>query len=120
MSNDVPTSARTAGFAILTLLGSLLAGCNAPAAKPELTVAISTDIPPYIMKEATTGIEVDILKDGRLDLPDAVLADLDCVVASVHSHFGLSRVEQTARDRVGQLVHERDAVVGLHRLENTL
>lgn len=44
-----------------------------------------------------TGIEVDILKDGRLDLPDAVLAELDCVVASVHSHFGLARAEQTAR-----------------------
>jgi DNA polymerase (family 10) len=44
-----------------------------------------------------TGIEVDILKDGRLDLPDAALAELDCVVAAVHSHFGLSRTEQTAR-----------------------
>jgi DNA polymerase (family 10) len=43
------------------------------------------------------GIEVDILKDGRLDLPDAALAELDCVVAAVHSHFGLSRDEQTER-----------------------
>ncbi|MCP1715009.1 DNA polymerase (family 10) [Methanocalculus alkaliphilus] len=31
------------------------------------------------------GIEVDILADGRLGLPDAVLADLDCVIASIHS-----------------------------------
>ncbi len=43
------------------------------------------------------GIEVDILKDGRLDLPDDALAELDCVVAAVHSHFGLSRDEQTER-----------------------
>jgi DNA polymerase (family 10) len=43
------------------------------------------------------GIEVDILKDGRLDLPNTALAELDCVVAAVHSHFGLPRDEQTAR-----------------------
>lgn len=43
------------------------------------------------------GIEVDILKDGRLDLPDTVLAQLDVVVASIHSHMGLSAEDQTRR-----------------------
>ena len=43
------------------------------------------------------GIEVDILKDGELDLPDKSLAQLDVVVASVHSFFDLSREAQTAR-----------------------
>ena len=43
------------------------------------------------------GIEVDILKDGSLDLPDPVLAKLDVVVASVHSHFDLPREAQTQR-----------------------
>ena len=43
------------------------------------------------------GIEVDILKDGRLDLPDASLAKLDIVVASVHSYFDLPREAQTER-----------------------
>ena len=43
------------------------------------------------------GIEVDILKDGRLDLPDASLAELDVVVASVHSYFDLPRKAQTER-----------------------
>ncbi|MGE5576552.1 MAG: DNA polymerase/3'-5' exonuclease PolX [Syntrophothermus sp.] len=33
------------------------------------------------------GIEVDILSDGRLDFPDEILAELDLVVASVHSGF---------------------------------
>ena len=42
-------------------------------------------------------IEVDILKDGRLDLQDEVLGRLDLVVGSVHSHFGLPRQEQTER-----------------------
>ena len=43
------------------------------------------------------GIEVDILKDGRLDLPDAALAKLDIVVAAVHSYFDLPREAQTDR-----------------------
>lgn len=43
------------------------------------------------------GIEVDILRDGRLDLPDAVLARLDLVVGAMHSHLDLPREQQTAR-----------------------
>jgi DNA polymerase (family 10) len=43
------------------------------------------------------GIEVDILKDGSLDLPDSSLAKLDLVVAAVHSHFDLPRKAQTER-----------------------
>ena len=43
------------------------------------------------------GIEVDILEDGSLDLPDAVLARLDLVVGAVHSRFDLSRARQTGR-----------------------
>ncbi|AEM49179.1 PHP domain protein [Acidithiobacillus ferrivorans SS3] len=43
------------------------------------------------------GIEVDILEDGRLDLPDSILGDLDLVVAAVHSQFDLPRGKQTAR-----------------------
>jgi len=43
------------------------------------------------------GIEVDILEDGSLDLPDSVLAKLDLVVCAVHGSFGLPRARQTAR-----------------------
>ncbi len=43
------------------------------------------------------GSECDILKDGSLDYPDEVLAQLDFVVASIHSHFNLSAREQTER-----------------------
>ena len=43
------------------------------------------------------GSECDILKDGSLDLPDKILAKLDVVGASVHSHINLPRGEQTAR-----------------------
>ncbi|MBD5656944.1 MAG: DNA polymerase/3'-5' exonuclease PolX [Candidatus Eremiobacteraeota bacterium] len=41
--------------------------------------------------------EVDILIDGALDFDDAVLAELDIVVASVHDHTNISREAMTAR-----------------------
>ncbi|WHZ18108.1 MAG: DNA polymerase X [Rhodanobacteraceae bacterium] len=43
------------------------------------------------------GAEVDILADGRLDLPDAVLAEMDVVVAAVHDRLGLPAEKQTTR-----------------------
>ncbi|WP_175813517.1 DNA polymerase/3'-5' exonuclease PolX [Burkholderia contaminans] len=69
------------------------------------------------------GVEVDILKDGSLDLPDAVLGRLDLVVGAVHGHFGLSHAAQTERvlramdhpcfsilaHPTGRLLEERDA-----------
>ncbi len=65
------------------------------------------------------GIEVDILKDGRLDLPDAILSQLDVVVAAVHSHFDLPRESQTQRviramqnSHVSILAHPTGRLIG--------
>lgn len=44
-----------------------------------------------------TGAEVNIRKDGSLDINDETLSKLDVVGAAVHSHFNLPRKEQTAR-----------------------
>jgi DNA polymerase (family X) len=43
------------------------------------------------------GIEVDILKSGKLDLDNEVLAQLDVVVASIHSYMNMERAEMTER-----------------------
>jgi DNA polymerase (family 10) len=43
------------------------------------------------------GVEVDILPDGRLDLPDDVLMELDIVLASLHEANGHEPQELTAR-----------------------
>ena len=43
------------------------------------------------------GAEVNILKDGYLDIDDEVLSKLDVVGAAVHSNFNLSKKEQTER-----------------------
>jgi len=42
-------------------------------------------------------IEVDILTDGSLDLPDSILKELDLTVCSVHSKFNLPREKQMER-----------------------
>ncbi len=44
-----------------------------------------------------TGIEVDILADGALALADEALAQMDIVIASIHSRFEQSREEMTER-----------------------
>jgi DNA polymerase (family 10) len=51
------------------------------------------------------GIECDILADGRLDLADDCLAQLDIVIASVHSHFSQDEAEMT--DRVLRALESR-------------
>jgi len=44
-----------------------------------------------------SGIECDILKDGRMDLDDEALGQLDLVIASVHSYMNLTAEETTDR-----------------------
>ena len=65
------------------------------------------------------GIEVDILRDGSLDLPDGALSKLDVVVAAVHSNFDLPRETQTDRivralqyPRVSILAHPTGRLIG--------
>jgi DNA polymerase (family 10) len=43
------------------------------------------------------GIEADILQDGRVDYDEGVLAQLDFVIASIHSRFNLDKAQMTAR-----------------------
>jgi len=47
--------------------------------------------------QVLAGVECDILPDGRLDLDDDVLRELDYVVVSVHSTFSQSEADMTAR-----------------------
>jgi putative hydrolase len=61
----------------------------------ELVERLNAELAPFrILK----GIEVDILDDGRLDQDDDLLAELDVVVASVHSKLRMS--EQPMTDRM--------------------
>ncbi len=56
--------------------------------------ALNAELAPFrILK----GIESDILKDGSLDYPEAILAGFDLVIGSLHSHLDLPEAEQTER-----------------------
>jgi DNA polymerase (family 10) len=95
---DHSPSARVAGGLSADELRAHVARIRAVAARhPEITVL--------------AGTECDILVDGRLDYPDAVLAQLDLVVAAVHSRFKQPRRQMT--DRVcAALAHPRVHVLG--------
>jgi putative hydrolase len=60
----------------------------------ELVARINAEVAPFRL---LTGIEVDILEDGRLDQEDELLARLDVVVASVHSKLRMPADEMTGR-----------------------
>jgi len=57
------------------------------------------------------GIEVDILEDGALDQEDELLAELDIVVASVHSRLRMDSREMTRR-MLAAVTHPRVNVLG--------
>ena len=70
------------------------------------------------------GAEVNIMKDGSLDIADSALAKLDVVGAAIHSHFTLSPEEQTRRlsramenphvdiifHPTGRIINKRDSI----------
>ena len=55
---------------------------------------LNAKLPGIVLLKA---IEMDILEDGSLDLPDEILKELDLTVGAVHYHFNLSREAQTER-----------------------
>ncbi len=58
-----------------------------------------------------SGTECDILADGRLDYDDALLAELDYVVASVHNAFTQDEATMTARI-IRAVEHPRTTMLG--------
>jgi DNA polymerase (family 10) len=55
------------------------------------------EIQPRFKIRILAGSECDILADGRMDFPDDVLAELDVVLAAVHSRFKQDRAAMTSR-----------------------
>jgi putative hydrolase len=60
----------------------------------DVVAALNDELAPF---RILTGIEVDILEDGRLDQDDEILERLDVVVASVHSKLRMEKREMTRR-----------------------
>jgi len=56
--------------------------------------ALRAELPGILILQ---GAEVDVLADGRLDLDDETLAELDLVIAAVHSKLDMAEPEMTSR-----------------------
>ncbi len=71
-------------------------GLTAERLREQLTVVaeVNAELAPFRL---LTGIEVDILEDGALDQDPDLLAELDVVVASVHSKLRMPAAEMTRR-----------------------
>ena len=71
-------------------------GLNADRLRQQLEIVseLNEELAPF---RILTGIEVDILEDGALDQDDELLAELDVVVASVHSKLRMDAPEMTRR-----------------------
>jgi DNA polymerase (family 10) len=96
---EMARAALAAGYEYLAITDhSASMGFGADVSEDELRSQIkqirSTEIPGI---QLLTGSEVNILPDGSLDYPDELLAELDWVMASVHTSFRMSAAEMTAR-----------------------
>lgn len=71
-------------------------GLDADRLRRQLVIiaALNEELAPF---RILTGMEVDIFEDGRLDLEASLLAELDVVIASVHSKLRMPRPEMTRR-----------------------
>ncbi len=98
---DMAEAARDLGHRYLVLTDhsarlTVAHGLDAERLRQQLEVvgALNEEMAPF---RILTGIEVDILEDGRLDQEESLLAELDVVVASVHSKLRMDGPAMTKR-----------------------
>jgi DNA polymerase (family 10) len=96
---EMAAAARDHGYEYLAITDhSASMGFGADVSPDELKRQIdavrSTDVPGI---ELLVGSEVNILPDGRLDYTDELLAELDWVIASVHTSFRMAAEDMTRR-----------------------
>ena len=92
---------RDAGYGYLTVTDHSKAAGYANGLSVERLRAQVVEVAAYNQAHpgfrVFAGTECDILRDGRLDYPDGVLAELDIVIASVHSVLTMSPADATER-----------------------
>ncbi len=110
--------ARGSGYLAITEhspnVNSLEPGIGLDAGRLREHVAAIREVAARLAPEGFTllaGTEVDILRDGSLDYPDDVLAELDWVVASPHTELRQSPARATAR-MVAAAAHPLVDVIG--------
>lgn len=97
---DMAAKARSLGYEYLTITDHSRSLVIANGLSPERLAEQRKEIEraeSSVGIRVLRGIEVDILKDGSLDLPESTLADLDVVTASIHTGFRQDGVTLTER-----------------------
>lgn len=102
---EMAEAARERGWRYLGLADHSQAAAYAGGLSPDAVARQHEEIDAWNAEHGAEiwlfkGVEADILADGRLDYADLeedVLGRFDYVVGSIHSSFGLSEAEQTAR-----------------------
>ncbi|HEV2292027.1 MAG TPA: DNA polymerase/3'-5' exonuclease PolX [Gemmatimonadales bacterium] len=98
---ELARACQAAGYAYVGLTDHSQAAAYAGGLKPDALQRQADEIDAVNTRlngiRVLKGIEADILADGALDYPAAVLDRLDFVVGSVHSRFQMGRDEMTAR-----------------------
>lgn len=98
---EMAEGARERGFSYLVLADHSQAVTVAGGMKPATVKKQHKEIDALNEKlrnfRVIKGIEVDILPDGSLDYDDEVMACFEFVIAAIHSRFGMSEEEMTAR-----------------------
>ncbi|MBI2686672.1 MAG: DNA polymerase/3'-5' exonuclease PolX [Acidobacteria bacterium] len=98
---EMAETARGHGYAYVAITDHSKALAMANGLNEERAIAFAQRVkgidPEALGIRVMSGIECDILKDGRMDLDDEALGQLDIVIASVHSHMSLTSEEMTDR-----------------------
>lgn len=98
---EMALACRAAGYAYVGLTDHSQAAAYAGGLKPDALARQADEIDALNARlegvRILKGIEADILADGALDYPAAVLDRLDFVIGSVHSRFQMGREEMTTR-----------------------
>ena len=98
---DMATYARSLGYGYLVITDHSQAAFYANGLKPDRVLAQMAEIDVLNEKLAPfrifKSIECDILNDGSLDYDEEILAQFDCVIASVHSNLRMDEAKATER-----------------------
>ncbi|MBI5085832.1 MAG: DNA polymerase/3'-5' exonuclease PolX [Acidobacteria bacterium] len=98
---EMADAARALGYAYIAVTDHSKALAMANGLDERRAVAFAAQVREFNREERGirifSGLECDILRDGRMDLSDDALAELDFVVASVHGYMNLEAREMTDR-----------------------
>lgn len=98
---EMADAARALGYDYIAVTDHSKALAMANGLDERRAVAFAAEVREYNQRHPDfrifSGLECDILRDGRMDLSEDALAELDFVIASVHSYMNLEPAEMTDR-----------------------